>query len=216
MISAKQIDIRFEGDNFRPSELMDKTKWPLNILVEAGQISPRGKFKGKPSPYGIAFFTINMNSDINDPIELIDIYSDKLLYNQDNLRESGVEDIIFDIETSNSKEYNYSLDEKIIKKLSQLNARVDFHGNEMEIDIDQWLKYVYLNHHKYLSEEENSKFITIRNKIIHSSKNIHVFNISHIYDFMIIYMIKYMGHKEQDIPSFENSYLEFYNTQDEK
>ncbi len=208
-MNTKQIDIRFEGTYFFPSVLKKETDWPLNILVESGEISPRGKFKGKPSPYGIALLKIDEDFTKKDPIETIVLYSNKLIKIKKILEKSGVEEIVFDIETSNSKEYNYSLESDFIKKLNFLNARVDFHGNDIEIALDTLINNVYNNSNKYLNREEFIKLEIIRNKIIHTSPNIHVLGASHIYEFLLIYTIKHMGNKETDIPSFENSFLEY-------
>lgn len=207
-MTTKQIDIRFEGQKFIPSILRNETNWPLNILVEAGQISPKGIYKGKPSPYGIAYFTVNLDLENGDPIKTIDTYSDRLIKHKKILQKSGVEEIIFDVETSNSQEYSYNLENKIINKLHKLNARVDFHGNETEIAFDTFVNDIYMNFSKVLNIEELHKFEVIRNKI-NETPNIHAFNISHAYEFFIYYLIKYMNVKEPKIPSFRDSFMEY-------
>jgi len=208
-MNTTQIDIRFEGNNFTPSALQKELGLSLNILVEAGEISKKGQFRGKPSPYGIAYHTIDHDLELEDSIPLIEKYLNKLIKNQSILDKVGVEEIIFDIETLNSKAYSYSLDTDIIKKLEKLNARIDFHGNELEVAIDNWLNTIYQHSDKFLGHEKSSNLNILRNKIIHSSPHIHVYNISHIYEFLFLYTIKHLGEPEDKIPSFEKSFLEY-------
>ena len=118
------LDIRFEGHEFYPSRLRDITKLPIKTLAEFGQVSSRGKYKGKPSPYGIAVLEMpETDKQINVP-DLIQLYSTRLLENRDHLKDCGVEEIIFDIESAAGTPAELSLSPAILGNLSALNARI--------------------------------------------------------------------------------------------
>jgi hypothetical protein len=121
------VYIRFEGNHFYPSRLKEKTNYPIEVLAEYGEISAKGRYKGKPSPYGIGVLEIQANKDKEDIYDIIRKYSLELLYKKDYLQESGVEEIVFDIETSKDFTSEISISAEMLKDLSLLNARVEFH-----------------------------------------------------------------------------------------
>jgi len=135
------IYIRFEGNNFYPSKLKEKTKYPIEVLAEYGETSTKGRYKGKPSPYGIGILAIQANNDTKDIYEVLRKYSSELVDRRAYLKESGVEEIIFDIEASKDFPSEISISAAILKDLSLLNARVEFHTiNDTEnltIKVDQ-------------------------------------------------------------------------------
>lgn len=211
-MSTTNIDIRFEGDNFYPSHLKHATNWPLEILVETGEISPRGKYKGKASPYGLALYRINDKFLTGkNIIQVLEEYTSRLIKFKSAIQSSGVKEIIFDIETKNSKDYNFFLDSITMGKLSELNATVEFHGNEEELAFDKWIANLFeeLNSNKFFTKEEINRLISIKNQITHSSKHIQFYNYSRIYDFLLLYVSKYMSDKNNKIPPFEEAYEEY-------
>lgn len=135
------IYIRFEGNNFYPSRLKEKTKYPIKVLAEAGQIASKGRYKGKPFPYGIGVLEIKANKSKEDIYDVLQKYSSELLDSKAYLKESGVEEIVFDIETSKDFTSEISISAAILKDLSLLNARVEFHTindtENLKIKVDQ-------------------------------------------------------------------------------
>jgi len=91
------IDIRFEGNKFYPSRLIEKTQLPIQVLSEYGKTSTKGRYKGKSSPYGMAVLQIEAATSQREVNELIKKYSENLIKNKNELLESGVEEIIFNL-----------------------------------------------------------------------------------------------------------------------
>jgi len=136
------LDIRFEGSKFYPSKLKEKTSLPIKVLAEYGEISNKGRYKGIPSPYGIGILEIsNAGSETKIPL-LIKEYTTKLLKNTNELKESGVDEIIFDIESSKSDTSEISLSPDILQNLSALNARVEFHTINDDDDLKNKIEKV--------------------------------------------------------------------------
>jgi hypothetical protein len=211
-MGTSQIDIRFEGDNFYPSLFKKETKWPIQILVEKGEISPRGKYKGKSSPYGIALLKIDLEIGEKKPVDILDDYLNKLIQYKTILNKSGVEEIVFDIETSNSREYAFSLESDMMKKMVSLNARLDFRGEEKEAGLDDILERItpFLSSKAgLLTAREKEKLNNIKNNIARSSLSIHALNASHIYGFLLIYVLINMKKSKEKMLPFETEYRKY-------
>ena len=54
MITRESISIKITGDTFSPSEAERATGLLLSQAIEPGEIAPRGRYKGQPSPHGYA------------------------------------------------------------------------------------------------------------------------------------------------------------------
>ncbi len=54
-----ELLINLSGDGFKPSLL----KLDVIILAETGLIADRGRYKNKISPYGMCFYTIDINEE---------------------------------------------------------------------------------------------------------------------------------------------------------
>lgn len=77
------LTIFFSGDKFSAREFKAKTKLPLKINAEKGEIAKRGKYKGKPSPYSSAYLSIKDQPDLEKQMKklkwmLIDIRKSKM------------------------------------------------------------------------------------------------------------------------------------------
>jgi len=147
------VDIRFEGSKFYPSKLKERTQLPIKTLAEHGEISPKGRYKGKPSPYGIGVLEISPTGKQNNIYELIEEYSRRLLNSTNELKECGVDEIIFDIENSKDFPVEISLSKDIVRNLSSLNARVEFHTINDTEDIKNKIERVK-EMFPYLNKEE--------------------------------------------------------------
>ena len=105
-MNVSHLFIMLKGDKFYPSKLAPAVPWPLKILAETGQLSPRGRFKGQPSPYGMATidvpelgkFGFSNKMSLQD---IIEAYADALIQHIEALKKYGVEEIIFDIGEGN-------------------------------------------------------------------------------------------------------------------
>jgi hypothetical protein len=124
------LDIRFEGSRFYPSKLKERTSLPIKVLAEYGEISAKGRYKGMPSPYGMGIIEISKPEIKTNISALILEYCNRLLDNKNDLKECGVDDIIFDIERSKDAPAEILLSTNILRNLSALNATVEFHTIE--------------------------------------------------------------------------------------
>jgi hypothetical protein len=120
------IDIRFEGDRFSPKKLKKLTQLPIEILAEYGEIAKKGRYKNKPTPYGLALLKVEKNGKKDLRTNLFNSIK-FLLTEKQALKKSGVEDIIVDIETSPNIEEGFYFDEDILASLSKLKAKIEFH-----------------------------------------------------------------------------------------
>lgn len=120
MTQNAYIDIHFKGDGFSPKKLKTLTKFPLEILVEAGEVATKGKYRGIPSPYGIALLKIA--PDQNSILE----WCDRLLQQRKSLKTSKVEEIIFDIESTRNFTSSFSVTPELSSRLSKLGAKLVF------------------------------------------------------------------------------------------
>lgn len=232
-MKMNHFGIRFEGDRFSPKTLVNLTGLPLKILSEFGEIGTKGRYKGKFSPYGMAFLDIDYELKNNNLIEIINKYTNVLLMKKSALDESRVDNIVFDIETFKSAEENYSLEGEILKKLGELNARVEIKTISEEEALEKLLSEVDF----FLDQRDNKSIIEtkyskakwlIENRIMsqgsfhfHSQINRagdlniqqRYFHSMHSHvglnAFFFIYLIMYLNADEKDIPTFEKAYEEY-------
>jgi len=128
------IDIRFEGSKFYPSKLKKKLNLPIEVLAEYGEISPSGRYKGQPSPYGMGLLEVSSKEmDTND---LLKEYSLKLNEWKNDLQECGVDEIIFDIEDSTDSPFEISLSKDLMRSLTLMNVSIEIHSPEIEEEIE--------------------------------------------------------------------------------
>jgi DNA-directed RNA polymerase sigma subunit (sigma70/sigma32) len=121
------IDIRFEGDKFSPKLMKKLTNFQLLSLAEYGEIAKTGRYKNRPSPYGMAILKTNEpigNEDIN---KVLNNYIEKLYKKAEDIKKSGVQEIIFEIGSSIDTSSELSIDKRILKKLAKLNAKINFY-----------------------------------------------------------------------------------------
>ncbi len=122
------IYIRFEGKGFQPAELKQKTQLPFNILAEPGMIMQKGRYKGKPSPYGLASIEVD-SSDTPTTIEKVLIsYSEMLLRHKTALKSTGVDNIVFDVEFKTGGDFKATVSSDVFSNLIKLNALLQFHS----------------------------------------------------------------------------------------
>ncbi|HMO62071.1 MAG TPA: hypothetical protein PKC39_07470 [Ferruginibacter sp.] len=122
------IDIQFKGKLLAPKLLAEKINLPIEALVSSGELGKVGRYKGKPMPYGIGLLKINPT------VETINEYSDILLKNKSKLKKYNVDEIIFDVDASSEELEKISISSGLLKKLSALNAKIQFYNNETAND----------------------------------------------------------------------------------
>lgn len=207
------IDIRLEGDKFSPKKLRELTNLPLEAIAEYGEVAQTGRYKGKPSPYGMALIKVD-GTDEENFNKIISQYLSLLA--QDNkraIKESGVDDIIIDVETLPNKETNFSFNPEIIQEISKLKGRIDFQTIEEdaeEYSLEDWDFILNKEEFKDLIPKRKARKIEnlIKRKKItghltyipETRQNAIVTNNS-LYG--IIYIITYFDKEEKDTPSFE-------------
>ena len=119
------IDIVFAGPRFRPQVLKEKGNLALEVVAEAGEMATKGRYKGRPSPYGLALLKVSAGTadDINP---LLNETLNRLMELQPLLVESGVEEITLDLEHYVKTEGQIKMDKDLVRKISALNANIDF------------------------------------------------------------------------------------------
>lgn len=151
------IDIQFAGENFSPNKLKKLTNLPLEILVETGDIAKKGRYKGKPSPFGLALLKIEPNQNS------ISKWCDILLSKSNLLAESNVREIVFDIESANENFSNFSINKELTEKLSQLDAIINF-TKIPKVEVDEFIQKIFIHFND--SSINNKKIIFHNLKII--------------------------------------------------
>lgn len=124
MKKSAYIDIQFKGIGLSPALLAEEIDLPIETLVSSGDRGKIGRYKDKPVPYGIGLLKINPN------VEAINTYSDLLLKNKSKLKKYNVDELIFDVDANSESLKEISISNSILKKLSSLNARIQFHNHE--------------------------------------------------------------------------------------
>lgn len=119
------IDIQFIGKKLSPANLANKINLPIETLVSSGELGKIGRYKGKSVPYGIGLLKIHPTA------ETISQYSDILLTKKASLKECNVEEIIFDVDATSEGLEKISLPPNTLKNLSILNAKIQFHNNDI-------------------------------------------------------------------------------------
>jgi len=122
------VYIRLEGSCFQPAMFIRKTKLPFKILAEPGKVMKIGRFKGKPSPYGLAQLEVASSSVPSNLGGLLKSYTNILLHHMGSFQESGVEAIIFDVEVTAGRAFQTTLTTDVFNNLSKLNASLQFHA----------------------------------------------------------------------------------------
>ena len=91
MITRESISIKITGDTFSPSEAERVTGLSLSRTIEPGEIAPRGRYKGRPSPHGYA----NLSAPDEPPEDgkLAALLGSFLLH-VETLRQLGADDIV--------------------------------------------------------------------------------------------------------------------------
>ena len=115
------IDIQFKGNGFSPSRLRDLTGLPVEPIIESGEISQIGRYKGKPSPYGFGLLKVEPKANV------IYKYANILNAKKKALVEAKVDEIVFDIEADNMGFASIVIPPEVSKLLSEINARIEFH-----------------------------------------------------------------------------------------
>src|SRR6185436_4912247 len=206
------IDIRFEGDKFYPTKLRDLTGFPIEVLSEYGEIADKGRYKGKPSPYGLALLKIEREKENDDLNEVFNRYLEKLLSKKEQLNEIGVEEIIIDVETPILKESEFSFNNELLQKIFQLNAIIDWHtisSEDYTLSISEFRAYL----EKINDEIQKSHFNT--NKLEEKLKQQQVFfnyytnknptKYGIALGFFILLIQKYWDTEDEKIPSFKEA-----------
>lgn len=177
MTESAYIDIQFKGKGFTPGLLAEEISLPIETLVSSGDTGKIGRYKGKPVPYGIGLLKINPNE------EAIDTYSDLLLKNKAKLKKYNVDEIIFDVDANSKALEKISISNSILKKLSSLNARIQFHNHERAInDFELLIRKLItkVSTSSYPNKEEIEKII------LYSESKIGTSNLTKEYTYAII------------------------------
>ncbi len=205
------IDIRFEGDKFSPVKLKGLTGLPIETLAEYGEIARKGRYRGKSSPYGLALLKVEEQPNKNIYF-ILNKYLKKLLDKKREISNSGVEEIVIDVETPPHRESGLSFDNDILLKVSKLNARIDVHTiseNEYEPSLSELRSFVI----RKLNDkplQDKSKRIKLENEL--KAKHLYMlYRKNHpAMGFLIFYLSKYWNTADGKIPSFDEAIKKLY------
>ena len=157
------IDIVFEGKEFYPSKLKELTGFDIEELAEYGQIAKRGRYKGKPSPYGLAILKIQ--DTVFDDINIVlDEIIQELLNKRPQLSQSGVDEITLDFDNFSESEIEIKINKEILKKISELNANIDILSTHVRtLLLPTQRRYIYYSNEESLNAEiEDLKYFIIQ------------------------------------------------------
>jgi hypothetical protein len=199
------VDIQFKGAGFSPKRLRELTKLPIESLVESGELGKIGRYKGKPTPYGIGLLKVDALDN-----NLLTKYSKTLLKEKDALKESKVEEIIFDVEASPKDLASFSISPELAKLIASLNARLEF--NQVEEKEDFYFLINILSSSISLSNSIPQKRRI--NKLLQVINNNHLTHTKHVtakYSYaLVMYLLKNLHKRNEDeIESFDSNLKEF-------
>lgn len=119
------VRVQLLGDGFSPKKLKERTKLPIESLVEFGEVYKNGRFKGKPSPYGFGYISVGVLNE-----RTLEEYADKLIMYQSDLLENAVDEIVFDVYAPNKYIKAISVTPSFAGKLNELGARIEFTNSD--------------------------------------------------------------------------------------
>ena len=227
------IDIVFEGDKFSPRKLGTLTAFKIEVLAEYGEISDKGRYKGKLWPYGLGILKIQLTEteDINKTLKKV---VTELLEMKSIIHKCGVDEITLDLENFSQAETEITIDKEIIKLISKLNATIDismasnFTGSfSLSTKVNSNKKGLLRNTERYFIHQVYDSIITDKNwdhkqsdrlkilfeKKINEDKLIES-GISNkvLMSAIIFYILKYQQEENLDIiPSFDEVLKEKYS-----
>lgn len=198
MTESTYIDIQFKGNEFSPKKLKKLTGLPLEILVETGEKSKKGRYKGKPSPFGIAVLKIEPTQ------ESILKWCNQLLLLKSNLKDSFVKEIIFDIESTNDNFSNFSITQELSNKLTKLNAIINF-TKIPNIEVDEFLHRILI--HLDQTSIDNKELVAYKLKTIEKlwAKEIMSSKFSYA---IVIYLLESLDSKKKLEPDTLQKYFD--------
>ncbi|WP_425656384.1 hypothetical protein [Tenacibaculum ascidiaceicola] len=120
MVQQDYINIQLSGESFSPKTLKKHTKLPIDVLVEAGEIAKKGRYKDKTSPYGLGIITIEAS------IDSIEKWCEIFLNFKNYLEISKLQEIVFDTYIDCTNLRSYTITSELAGKLNKLNASINF------------------------------------------------------------------------------------------
>ena len=131
MIEIKPALI-IKGKEFSPKLAENATSLKLDLKVEPGEITKRGKYKNKPSPIGSAYYKKNEFLETWDE-DFINNPFIKLLDNNINiLRQCGADEIILDLEINYKDQCNFAFSKNFINRISELGLSIYYSIYEVD------------------------------------------------------------------------------------
>lgn len=122
------IALIFSGDKFSPQKLQKlKPYLVINSIIEPGETATRGRYKGKPSPYGMAVVPVELTKDFTQvPTHHLFEFLEQFLKNNKKLiKETGVEDIVVDIVITTKTETTLYINHDLLSRINKLGAAVE-------------------------------------------------------------------------------------------
>lgn len=124
------IYIRFTGDGFKPAEIASELGVEILILASSGSIATRGRYKGKPSPYGMGIIEINHpTTTLNN---LVSEYAEKLIIWKPILTDNGVTEITLGVNTYGD-DYELDLGIETLGNLHFMEVSLEVHASSSSL-----------------------------------------------------------------------------------
>lgn len=198
------IDIQFKGKLLYPNALAEKVNLPIETLVSSGELGKVGRYKGKPMPYGIGLLKIKPD------IETVNKYSDILLKNKSKLKKYHVDEIIFDVDANSEELENFSISSSLLKKLSALNAKIQFYNHDMAKDDFSLLIDKIITKVSTFTYPNKKKIRDFFQETASTIESAHI-KPEYVYAMIISYLENSQGRKKISKKSFEQNAQEFEN-----
>jgi hypothetical protein len=113
------VRLTFWGEAFSPQEAGRRTGLALTTSNEPGDIASRGRYKGKPRPYGSAELLVPNTVARNKRMQWL---RNLTVNHMGELRACGATDMVVDLTVLNSVQGNWELDQLEIEALASLNV----------------------------------------------------------------------------------------------
>ncbi|MCB9061886.1 MAG: hypothetical protein H6622_10220 [Halobacteriovoraceae bacterium] len=124
MLILTQISLSIYGDSFSPSKIKESEDLKFDNKNEVGDIGKRGRYKGKPIPYGGASLYIEKKFPVKekDGDELIpSSFLDLIENNMDSFKNAGGTDIELRLSIFWKDQCNFDFSPDLIKRIGNLN-----------------------------------------------------------------------------------------------
>jgi len=100
---------------------------PVETIVEAGDIGTKGRYKGKPTAYGLGILAVKEFDS-----EVLNNFLGQLLTQKLILENTNVEEVVIDFDANTTGLSSFNFSAELLKKIYDLNARLELNNHKAE------------------------------------------------------------------------------------